>query len=169
MAMLIGDRKRIAIEAEVDERTTSGLVFGRLRFWLDGQKVGNWNDCTDLKGCANWLRDFFERPRLRFESRFVGLSAADVFKQVHASAMGDSESIFKPSEIISDAFSRFYISHLGMSSFDQVDMLLLKDEAGIERVIWRAADEYIHEVILEPDEMERVAERFCLAFEAQLA
>lgn len=53
-----------------------------------------------------------------------------------------------------------------MSSFEQFDLLLVKDAAGRERLLWRkAGSSLIHEFTFEPNEMETVAGQFCTQFE----
>lgn len=134
------------------------------RFWLDGRSVGNWDDAADLKGCLNWLKDFVEHPEAHFEPSFVGLPASEVFALVHSAAMGPRPQGPTASSVPRDAFTRFFIGHLGMSSFDRVDMLLVKDDDGAERVIWRESDDVVREVRLRPREMENVADEFYMAF-----
>jgi hypothetical protein len=71
--------------------------------------------------------------------------------------------------LILNAYSRFHISYLGMSSFERFDLLLLKSEQGDERCLWRQVGEgIIHECAFARDEMERVAENFCQKFQDQL-
>jgi hypothetical protein len=61
----------------------------------------------------------------------------------------------------------FHIGRLGMSSFDSVDMLLVKRSDGKERLFWRTFPdlETLHTAILDEDEMESVARDFCTKFE----
>jgi hypothetical protein len=65
-----------------------------------------------------------------------------------------------------DAFARFHISHIGMSSFEEFDILLLYDAHGGERCLWRRVGATtIAECKLWRNEMEAVAKEFCEAFE----
>jgi hypothetical protein len=68
-----------------------------------------------------------------------------------------------------DAFARFHISHIGMSSLEQFDILLLYDAHGGERCLWRQADATkIEECRLWRNEMESVAGEFCRLFDTEL-
>lgn len=162
--MLIGDTQRFAIEAAATERSPSGWALGSFRFWLGGRSVGNWDDAVDLRGCLNWLKDFSEHPRARFEPSFAGLSAVDIFALAHSAAMGPRPPDPASSGLPQDAFARFFIGHLGMSAFDGIDILLVKDGDGNERVIWREPDGVVRDVCLRPREMENIAMEFHGAF-----
>ena len=43
-----------------------------------------------------------------------------------------------------------------MSSFDNVTLLMVKNEKGMERLIWRSGDEEVKDAYLEAGEVERV-------------
>lgn len=162
--MIVGNKKSFAIEAQPQELVGSWL-FGRFRFWLCGVPVGNWEDAADLKGCARWLREFSEDSRNRYEQGLFELSAEEVFSRIYDPVMPrgvQDEAIPQ----VEDAYSRFHISHLGMSSFERFDILLLKDECGAERCLWREVScRNFKDCRLDRDEMERVAREFCDCFE----
>lgn len=156
--MIAGLKERFAIEAEVSS-VTDGWILGRFRFWLCGEPVGNWEDSAALNACANWLSDFAAKPCNRYEPSLVGLSAQEAFQRGYDAAMQDDVPK------IENAYSRFFISQLGMSSFDRYDILLLKDAEGMERCLWRCREDAICECCLNPNEMESVAAQFCEIFE----
>ena len=163
--MIAGRKDRFAIEAEPQEEL-DGWLFGWFRFWLCGQPVGDWEDSADLRGCVRWLRDFANVRRDRYEPALVSLSAAEVFRSVYDPVMaeGNSRSSF------ADAYARFHISHIGMSSFERFDILLLYDVHGSERCLWRRANATeIAECRLWRNEMESVASEFCDLFEQELS
>ena len=163
--MIEGDRQRFAIEGAVEERIDE-WVLGHLRFWICGNAVGNWNDSVDLRGILGWLKDFEVNARSRYEPGLFELPGREVFRRVYDPVMANSK-LAQP--VIPDAYSRFHISHLGMSAFDRYDLLLLTDEHGAERCLWRASgSEEIHECFLWRREMERVAGRFCVRLEPEL-
>ena len=163
--LLAGNPARFAIEAEV-EPATDDWIFGRIRFWLFGVAVGDWTDSADLKGCVRWLRDFAEEPRDRYDARLTGLSNEAIFDLIYTPVMDGRRGIADPDEQpIPRAYSRFHITHLGMSSFDRYVLLLVKEADGRERCLWRGGgDEVIRDCWLWPNEMERVASDFCDQF-----
>ena len=164
--MIVGNRERFAIEAEVGDKVDD-WVFGRFRFWLCGHAVGNWSDAADLKGCVAWLRTFANTTRDRFEPAFEGMAAREIFRLAFDSVMAGS-GIASDEQAIPNAYSRFNITRLGMSSFDNVALLLVKDRNGGERCLWREhGSTEIGECALWRNEMETVAAQFCDAFELE--
>lgn len=159
--MRVGRQARFAIEAEPQD-DLDGWLLGRFRFWLCGQPVGDWEDAADLRGCVRWLRDFASVPRNRYEATLANAPAEQVFRQLYDPVMGAGTT----SSPIDDAFARFHISHIGMSSFEKFDVLLLHDAQGAQRCLWRSAGSAeIHECWLARDEMETVANQFCDRFD----
>jgi hypothetical protein len=160
--MIVGKRDRFAIEAE-PEQIEDGWILGHFRFWLCGNAVGDWNESADLLGCLRWLRDFAENVRERQEPSVIDLAPEAVFERLYDPVM-TSESRHNVSTV-ADSFSRFHISHLGMSSFDKWDILLLKDSHGAERCLSRKAGEKkIVDCRLWRNEMEAIALEFCVEF-----
>lgn len=165
--MIVGDPVRFAIEAKVEEQV-EGWVFGHIRFWACGHSIGDWRDTTDLLGCLRWLKDFCEQPRNRYEPALVPLPPSEAFHRVWSPVMAGGTPTSE--ECIPDAYSRFHVSHLGMSSFDRFDVLLLTDAVGAERILWRegGSDEVL-ECRLDPGEMERTAGDFCRELDKELS
>jgi hypothetical protein len=140
---------------------------GRFRFVFYGQACGNWDDETDLKACYSWLKDFAEIPRQRFEPGLMELSSNDIFKRLVEPILGQESDEREP-ECYPDTFSRFHISHLGMSSFDQVTMVLIEDDK-IQRCVWRSDTGALNDCRFESGLMQKVAKDFCNIFEIEAA
>jgi hypothetical protein len=164
--MIVGDKGRFAIEAEPAEWEGDWL-FGRFRFWLCGQPVGNWEDSVDLKGCLRSLRDFATNPRNRCEPGLASAPPEVVFRIAYDSVMAGARDRGLR-ETIPNTVARFHISHIGMSSFDRFDLLLVKDPHGGERCLWREAGSEIRECRLWRNEMEQVALEFCTMFDSEV-
>jgi hypothetical protein len=161
--MISGSKERFAIEAEPIE-VTDGWVLGRFRFWICNQPVGNWEDFADLRGCVRWLREFATKSRDRFEPSLANAPPEEVFAALYKPTM-TSDSKRNPVEA---AYARFFVSHLGMSSTATVDILLLYDEHGGERLIWRSdGTSTVRECKLWRREMENVAAEFCDLFDRE--
>jgi hypothetical protein len=159
MSILAGDNPPLAMEAEIDE-VAEGWTWGRFRMWVQGQSIGNWEDTADLGGVVRWIRDLIDNPRLRRESALDGRSKEEIFRLIYDPVMArTARPGIKPP--IEDAYTRFHIAHIGMSSFDAYDVLLLEEATGQQRLLWRLRDGDIQEAYLPPREMERVAGEFC--------
>jgi hypothetical protein len=156
--MIVGNPERVAVETVV-ESEEDGWLLGRFRLWCGGLGVGNWDDCVDLRGCVRWLTDLRDNPRDRYEPGLFELAGADVFEWVHAPVIFPAVTAKKlPPK---DAFARFHVSHIGMSSFERWDLLFIKNEVGEERLLWREGEsQVVREVRLDAGELERTVDEF---------
>lgn len=155
--MLIGDKQRIAIEIEILE-IIEEWIFGTFVFWLSGEIVGDPEDRqVDLKGCINWLKDFIENPRNRFEPNLYDMEMDQAFLLLNASVISSNQDVPFVKEPFEKIFSRFHIEHLGMSSFNQLNMILIEKENQQQRCIWQQNDQEIKEVFLRKGEIQEIA------------
>ena len=119
----------------------------------------------DLLGCVHWWKDFTQNPRNRYEPGLYEAPSSEVFRRVYDPVMAGGSG----STPIKDAFSRFHISHLGMSALERFDLLLVTDKHGAERCLWREAKQgTIHECFLWRLEMEQVIGQACEQLEKEL-
>lgn len=165
--MIVGSPERFAIE--VEPRDVDGeWIWGGFRFWLANSEIGDWEDATALHLCWLWLKKFCSHPPACVEPAVAVGSAEEVFRRVVDPVFGP-EGIADPSkQPVPFAYERFHITHVGMSSFDSFVVVLVKDEIGNERCLWRKDDETtIHDSWLGPGEMERVVGEFCSRFEGE--
>jgi len=154
--MLVGDKSKFAVQITVKE-AVDGWILGSYLLWACGTSIGNEGDCSvDLKGCRSWMSDFVETPRDRYEVGLYEMDKLQVYVRLASAVLpGQNPSGFAK-EMYVDIFSRFHLSHIGMSSFDNVTLLLLKNEKGLERLIWRSGDGEIKDALFEDGEIERV-------------
>ena len=134
--MIFGNTVDFAIKVDIEECINS-WVFGQFLFYVAGETIGNANDSTDLLGCRRWLRDFLMRPKAAADEGLARLSPGEFFATVYDPAMvqRDWRSAKYP-----DAFRRFSISHVGMSSFNRFDVLLVGLPGGGHRLLWREGE-----------------------------
>ncbi len=166
--MIVGNKNDFAIEAVV-EKKVDDWVFGRIRFWIAGYEIGDWNDSADLKGCVQWLLDFVSNPHDWFHQDLYSSSTAEFFRIIFGEENASEEDDDDYEEVIENAYGRFNISHLGMSSFEKYDCFLVKNEMGAERVVWRSVgDPKLYEAIFPPNTLESVALSFCGEFKLEI-
>ena len=66
--MLIGNKDKFAVQLTIGD-AVDGWALGSYLLWVCGASIGDRNDCSvDLRGCRNWMLDFVEKPRERYES-----------------------------------------------------------------------------------------------------
>lgn len=164
--MLVGDKQYFAIEIEIVEIVDS-WVLGSFLFWISDVAIGDKDDkSVDLRGCISWLKDFVTVPRNRYEPTLYALSKEQVYKQLCESVLvGDISN----DDMVENAFSRFYISHIGMSSFDHVTIALIDNQQGDVRFIWQQNAEEVQSTYLKIDGVNDVVSRTIMNFEAVMS
>lgn len=166
--MLIGRKNKFAIQLEV-LNIVDGWIFGSFIFWIDGIIVGNQEDgSVDLNGCINWLKDFVDNKRNRFEPGLYCMSKEQAFLLLCSSVISTDQNASFVEEKYENTFSRFHISHLGMSSFDTLNLLLVEDEEKQQRCIWQQDSQEIKEAFLGVGEIERVASEVIEQFAVEI-
>ena len=144
-------------------------VFGSFFLEIGEAVVGNRLDqSVDLKGCLNWWRDLVNCPRNRYEPGLFNASKETVFLLLASSVLETGDQSTLIGEYFPKTFSRFHISHVGMSSFDNVVMLFLKSEIGLERLVWRVGDGDIFDAYFEPGEVEGAFTEAAASLEQEL-
>jgi hypothetical protein len=152
--MWIHRGSKFAIYFEVG-RMVDEWVLGSFFLGIGEAVVGNRLDqSVDLKGCLRWWRDFVNCPRNRYEPGLFDASKETVFLLLASSVLATDDQSTLMGEYYPETFSRFHISQVGMSSFDNVTMLFLKSEIGLERLVWRVSDGDISDAYFEPGEIE---------------
>jgi hypothetical protein len=121
-----GDKSQFAVSVEsLYKSKETGNTYGHFAFWANSQQIGNWEDVCHLTGVVYWCRQFVNTPVNRFEPTLALLSKEKAFATVYDPEMVYKVTQLEPSFIIPRAGSRFNISHLGMSSFDDFFAVLL--------------------------------------------
>lgn len=161
----IGDSSKFSINWDITD-IVDNWVFGHF-YWKFGQNiVGNCVDCSvDLKGCFSWVKNFIDNPKNRYEPNLYELDKNEIYLRLASSILVNDENYGLIDEVYENTFSRFHISHIGMSSFDIVTILLITNEKGDERCIWKASKGEIMEAFLRPYEIEGVFLEFINSFQ----
>lgn len=169
MAALIGCKDKFAIQFEILD-VVENWILGTFIFWINGLIVGDPDDkSVDLKGCMNWLQDFINSPRNRFEPELYDMDKEQAFFSLCTTVISGNQDRFNLKEKYKNTFSRFHISHLGMSSFDRLNILLIENDKRQQRCIWQQADEEIKEAFFEAGEIEKVSSEAIIRFSEDLA
>lgn len=154
--MNAGGANRFSLNFEI-KSVVDDWVFGTFFVVINGLCVGNPSDhSVDMKGCLRWWRDFATNPRDRYEPVLYEDKKEKVFSLLAAAVLVNEDPEGVVSEIHEDCFYRFHISHIGMSSFDGVTMLFLKNEKGSERLVWKGVDGELHDAYFPDGELERI-------------
>lgn len=166
--MVFGDRQVFAIEFNW-EQVINEQNFGRFFFWIGGERIGDpEDDGVYLNGCINWLKDCYQSPGNRREPDLYAMDASDakeVLRSTLASFGPDARSLHRQ---FGDLFSRFFVGHIGMSSFDALSLTLIENESGAQRFLWWQKDGEAKDAFLPPGELEKRAREVVAWCEANL-
>ena len=165
--IITGNRQLFAIVAEITQ-DPNDWILGSFQFVFHGESCGNWEDEADLRGCHSWLKDFSEKPRNRFEPELLVLPPSIVIERLVRPVVNRSDHA-RMQEYYADTFSRFHIAHLGMSSFDRVNMVLIENSEQ-QRCVWEdILGEDPHDDVFPAGHMQQIAAAFCKLLESEVA
>lgn len=80
--MLFGDVATFAVEAEFVE-VYEKWTYGRLRFWLNGVPVGDFDDTSDLATSARWGRTFLAASTRRTRAELDWMASDEVYELLY--------------------------------------------------------------------------------------
>ncbi len=166
--MVIGEKEKFAIEIKILDHYDRWVV-GNFLFWIDGLMVGDPEDTSvDLKGCINWLEDFVEKPRDRYEPGLYEMDKDRAYLLLCSSVLPGNQDARFVEEKYENIFSRFHITHLGMSSFDRFSVLLVENENGEQRCIWQSGQDIVNDAYLPTDAMKTATNQAIKYFKDQI-
>ena len=144
--MIAGNKNKFAIQIEIIDKADD-WIFGYFLFWIYGKAVGNPLDkSVDLKSCLNWLKQFVASSVNRFEPELFDMDKGKAYLHICGSVvLQDQQDAFFSEEKYDSAFERFHIAQLGMSSFDDLNIMLIEHEDGRQRIIWQENGDPIEE------------------------
>src|SRR4051812_9772628 len=87
--MLAGHRNSFAIEAELIE-IYGKWIYGKLRFWVAGASIGDFDDTSDLATSARWGRVFLAASPGRPRPARDGVAGPDVYEVLCGEFVVDS-------------------------------------------------------------------------------
>lgn len=171
--LLSGKKESFAIEAVVRQRCDA-QYFGGFRFWIGGRAVGDWEDATYLLGCYSGLKSLL-KPVQRFDRRLQDLAPDDIFLAIGTPPLSTWREERRPLfanmfETPWCAWHRFDITYVGVSSFDNNILLLLKDSAGRDRMLcYDHTSDKVSDTLLDEGLVRRVIIDFLKVFRRALS
>lgn len=155
--MIFGNPSTFGIEVDIQERL-DGWVFGKFLLHIMGSAVGNPEDATDLKGCLRWLEELDVTAPGRYEPSLDVLDAQSLFRLLCDDIMA-GRAVENP--LVPEAFARFHVTQIGMSSLDRYDLMLLLLADGRSRLLWRKDGGEAHEAVFPGGEMKQAVSECC--------
>jgi hypothetical protein len=168
--MLFGDAGAFAIEAEFTE-VDGKWTYGRLRFWLAGVPIGDFDDTSDLAGSARWGHTFLAASSRRTRADLDGAPSHEVFELLYGRFVVPIHLIARPRDKPLAGFwdrDPFVLDEVGESSLrDDFGVVIIRQGDGSERLIAkRFDDERLLEARAPNGEVDRVIASYCAWVEA---
>jgi hypothetical protein len=155
--MLFGTREKFGIEAHYLE-TRGKFKYARLRFWVDAQPVGDWDDTSDLAASARWGRAFLKESFRRTRPDLDQSDARDVFNLLYGRYV-DPRSDWPGNW----DRSPYLLNEVGDSSVqDRATLLVVRRGNGWDRMVLDDHQgEGLKEIELEPGLCDEAVAAYC--------
>lgn len=157
------DHKSVELKISPTKRVET-WVYGTFQLRLGGSLIGDEHDNgVDLMGCINWLSDFIAKPRDRLVPELMVAPKEVVWQNIVVPVFESVTDVKYP-----DVFSRFHLSHLGMSAFDRVIIVMINDGKEQERYVWQQGEEPIQDFLAPIGSLEVAATEAITLFYEQM-
>jgi hypothetical protein len=166
--LIHGSLEAFGVECALDRRDGDGkYIFGRIRYWVKGEPLGDIDVVVLIGIVADRLRDSLQYRGKRDAFFVHGLPAQATADEMWRRTFGDERShgiSFRETQANRE---KFLICPNGCESFDGVFAILLEEGAG-ERLVWSGMNNVgtAREARLPADSFERGAREFVAWFDS---
>jgi Immunity protein 42 len=167
--MIFGNFEKFALEAEI-LKDSGTWTYGKLRFWINGISIGDFEDCSDLASSARWCRTFLDASPRRIRNDLDNAPAADVYELLYGRFV-QSVSVFdavssKPWQGEWDR-DPYVLDDVGESSLrDKFTILVIRKGDGLDRIIvYSCVEKYVFETILPQGDCDLFLAEYCIWIE----
>ncbi|MBQ1863927.1 MAG: hypothetical protein II561_08120 [Thermoguttaceae bacterium] len=157
-------------------------VYGSFLLWIQGKSIGDPYDYAVLDHCYGWICDFEDLHMHQDTQEFSSLSAQEIWTLYNKYYLGSGDyasvdeaieaALNKSPEDISFGIhmgQELNISEFGMSSFDDVTLLMLDYDPLCKRIIAQQSSEPPMEFIVRKDDILKAIEEFKKLYLAEVA
>jgi hypothetical protein len=160
--MLFGNVERFAVEAEFLE-THGKWTYGRLRFWVNGSPIGDFDDTSDLATSARWGRTFLKASPQRTRVELDYMASSEVYELLYGRFV---EPVNTPSpKPWAGSWDRepYVLDDLGESAVrDKFAIVVVRKGDGSDRVLVNCFDEErVSETVVPPGDCDLAIEAYC--------
>lgn len=159
---MFGDIATFAVEAEFVE-LYGKRTYGRLRFWLNGVPVGDFDDTSDLATSARWGRTFLAASSRRTRAELGCMAADEVYELLYGRFVEPINTTApKPWPGPWDR-DPYVLDEVGESSLrDKFSVLVVRRGDGADRILIKCFDEErLLEACLSQGACDRVIASYC--------
>lgn len=130
----LGDVNRFGVDIELDDLPCEEWLFGRIRFWVEGEPIGDWDEVSSLRDVMNLLSRIHGHAGRRQSSRFLQMHAVPALETIYA-----NEAQWPRHKVLPE-----------ISAFEGVRAVLIEDDVVARLIVQR------REHFLEVGEVDRV-------------
>lgn len=134
--IITGDKSKFAFQCYIEEKRDN-YILGSLCFWINNEKVGNFETITTISIAVSYLEDFLKSSSRRFFQDSFIMDKEKLFFILYDQAFS-GESVSSYSEM-SFFKSVFWMDEIGEDSLrDKIGMIMINEkEVDRERIIWK--------------------------------
>jgi hypothetical protein len=157
---LVGDSRLFGVEYELNEQTGGAWLFGKVCFWIAGERVGDFELGTSLRDFLFQVEQGRRYKGDRQTGRFMKMPAADVVATIEAGLFGRG-SEEKEQLAVDEQWAKHRITP-EIDVFDSWRIYLFQSSLG-DRVLYSRTEPgaNIREVLLPLGECDAVLARCC--------
>ena len=161
--MLVGNKARFAIETHINQYVIfekHEWLYGRFLFYCNNLTIGDpKDDFVVLPACYGWLMEFlYYRIKHVIHDELFKLSK----EKLWAIICEENEKAC-PFNLSDDFYINqcpyFRLSEIGSTSFDEFEVIFIKNSLGNERLLWKdysSTEKVVNDFKLEPMEFENI-------------
>lgn len=160
--MMFGNRDVFAVEAEFLE-IHGKWIYGKLRLWIGGASIGDFEDTSDLATSARWGRAFLEASSQRTRAELDEVGPEEVYELLYGRYIEPvNTSVPKPWPGRWDR-DPYILDDFGESALrDRWAVVVVRRGDGTDRVLFNCFDEgHVVEALIPQGECDLAIEAYC--------
>ena len=154
--MIIGDQSRFAIEFQLNKEYGGVWLFGKICFWIEGRRVGDFDLGTSLRDVFFQMRSIVQDNGNRNHEGLFALSKNELYNQLNAAVYG-SEINESYQLDLEETWARFDVK-IPVDIFDQWKIFLVEDTSleSARLVVAKLDVNEVFETFLDQSEVDKV-------------
>lgn len=153
--MIVGDRKRFAIEYELDNEYGGAWLFGKICYWVFDRCIGNYDLGTSLRDVLFQMTLIIKDSGKRMNDDLFALKANDLYRRLNEALYGTKAESSKYDQLaIEQTWARFDVT-MPVDVFDGCKIFLIENQEKSRLIIKQLNREGISEDILTKGEFDK--------------
>ena len=150
--MEFGDRVRFAVSLELSENSGGPWMFGKFCYWIDGKRVGDYDQGTSLRDVIVALKWIVADAGNREDCRRFSMPSENVYGAIDSSLYGHPENA--DADFENDPTARFDVCPR-VDLFDACKVYLIECDGPARLLYKSSSDARVEEVFLTKGEFDK--------------